>query len=202
MLIDGRRLEFACEMECPFVGTTAAILIGSAISAAAGLGSAAIQSKQVSKAVGAQKEATNQAIENLKPFQQTGTEAFTTLGKLMGLGGGGGGQAPAAMGTGMDAPISPGQANFAGYTPQGGYLGKNVTMGERMSNPNANVDMAGYTAQQHGASLPTASSYGTSAQQTGAPMMRGQTPTGQMVQVPAEKAGEFQQNGGKILGQA
>lgn len=203
MLRDARRLEFACDTDCAFVGTTAAILIGSAISAAAGLGSAAMQSHQVSKAVGAQKEATNQAIENLKPFQQTGTQAFTTLGQLMGLGGGGGGQAPAAMSTGMDAPISPGQANFAGYSPSGGYIGKNVPMGERMSNPNVNVDAAGYTAQQHGASMPTASSYGgnqTFGSQTGGGMMQVKAPNGQIYQVPAEKVAEAQQNGGTVLG--
>lgn len=190
--------------DCCFVGTTAAAIIGGSIAAAGGLGAAAIQSHQVGKAVNAQKEATNQAIEQLKPFQQVGTKAFTTLGELMGLGpGGGAGAAPAAMGTGMDAPISPGQANFAGYSPTGGYIGKNVPMGERMSNPNVNVDAAGYTAQQHGASMPTASSYGgnqTFGSQTGGGMLRGQTPTGQMVQVPAEKQSEFTQNGGTILG--
>ena len=188
--------------DCCFVGTTAAAIIGGSIAAAGGLGAAAIQSHQVNKAVDAQKEATNQAIQNLEPFRKTGTEAFTTLGALMGLGGGGaGGGAPAAMGT--DAPISPGQANFAGYSPQGGYIGKNVPMGERMSNPNVNMDAAGYTAQQHGAAGPSASSYAGNQSfqtQTGGGILRGQTPTGQMVQVPAEKQAEFTQNGGTILG--
>ena len=185
------------------------------ISAGAGLAGAAIQSHQTGKAVDAQKDASeqalalqkdiyNQQVANLSPWRNTGAAAITTLGGLLGLpGGGGSGQLPASgTAPAMDAPISPGQANFAGYSPYGGYVGKNVTMGERMSNPNATVDAAGYTAQQHGASLPSASSYGTPAMQTGAPMLRGQTPTGQMVQVPAEKAGEFQQNGGTILGQA
>ena len=195
-----KKLEFACEDDCCFVGTTAAILIGAGISAAAGLGSAAIQSHQVGKAVDAQKQATDQAIANLEPFQQVGTKAFTTLGELMGLGLGGG--ASAAPGQPTDAAISPGQANFAGYSPSGGYVGKNVPMGERMSNPNVNVDPAGYTAQQHGASLPTSSSYGNASFATGAPMMRVKAPNGQIYQVPAEKVAEAQQNGGTVLGTA
>ena len=198
-----KTLEFACEEDCCFVGTTAAILIGAGISAAAGLGSAAIQSHQVSKAVDAQKAATDQAIANLKPFQQVGTKAFTTLGELMGLGPGGG--ASAAPGQPTDAAISPGQANFSGFSPSGGYVGKNVPMAERMSNPNVNVDAAGYTAQQHGASLPTASSYTASAGASsigGAPMLRVKAPNGQIYQVPADKVAEAQQNGGTVLGTA
>lgn len=198
---EDRRLEFACEEDCAFVGTTAAILIGSGIAAAAGLGSAAIQSHQVSKAVDAQKEATNQAIQNLEPFRQTGTQAFTTLGALMGLpGGGGGGAAPQAAQ--YDQPFTPAQQNFAHYSPTGGYIGKDLPMSEQMTNPFVNLDSSGRTAAQHGASL---SSYGPQAQNAptsmSGPMLRGQTPTGAMVQVPAEKQAEFTQNGGKILGQ-
>jgi len=189
MLTDLRRDRFACDTECPFVGTTAAILIGAGISAAAGLGSAAIQSKQVGKAVNAQTAATDKAIEQLKPFQQTGTQAFTTLGSLMGLGGGGGGAAAPALGTkSFDQPYTPAQANFDRYSPTGGYIGKDIPMSEKMTNPYVAQDASGYTAQQHGAS-PSA-----------IPMLKVRAPNGNIYQVPAEKAAEVQQNGGTVLG--
>jgi len=190
MLTDLRRDRFACDTECPFVGTTAAILIGAGISAAAGLGSAAIQSKQVGKAVNAQTAATDKAIEQLKPFQQTGTEAFTTLGSLMGLGGGGGGAAPALGTKTFDPQITPGQANFSRYSPTGGYIGKDVPMAEQMTNHNVALDASGYTAQQHGASPGAAMS----------PMLKVRAPNGNIYQVPADKAAEAQQNGGTVLG--
>lgn len=199
MLRDGRRDGMACDTECPFVGTTAAILIGAGIAAGTQVAGAAIQSKQVGKAVNAQKEAAAQAQAQLKPFQQVGTQAFTTLGGLMGLGGGGGGAAPGGLQ--YDPAISPGQANFAGYSTQGGYLGKDVPMSERMSNPLANVDAAGYTAQQHGAS-PTSSSYGAGAPQGGGGMVQVRAPNGSVYQVPVEKVGEAQQNGGTVVGRA
>jgi len=175
------------------------------ISAGAGLAGAAIQSHQQGKAVDAQKEAGDKALAlqkdiynqqqaNEAPWRNTGASAITTLGGLLGLPSGGGGstgQLPTnTLGSTFDPAITPGQANFANYSPTGGYIGKNVPMSEQMSNPAVRQDASGYTAQQHGASPSAAMS----------PMLRVRAPNGNVYTVPADKAAEAQQNGGTVLG--
>lgn len=195
-----------------------AAVIGGIIAAGGALGSAAIVSHSAGKAadqqaaagekaLALQRDIYNQQQLNEAPWRNTGAAAITTLGGLLGLpsGGGGTGQLPAsnAPAQGFDAPISPGQANFAGYTPSGGYLGKDVPMAERMSNPYASTDAGGYTAQQHGAS--TGSSYGNQSfgqAPVGPPMLKVKAPNGQIYQVPADKQAEAVQNGGTVLGRA
>lgn len=204
MLSDARRDGFACDEDCPFVGTTAAILIGAGIAAAGGIGSAAIQSHATGKAVDAQQQATNQAIQNLKPFQDTGTQAFQTLGGLMGLGGpGGGGQAPAAA--------SGPQPN----TPWGGTVTDSMQHSGAITNPAVAPDasygqhgdfIGGQTTQADRARMPTASSYnsaqtyGSAPQATGADMVTMQAPDGTRQQVPRSQAGHYTQMGATVIG--
>jgi len=183
-----------------------AAVVGGIIAGAGAVGAAAIQShaagkaadQQVAagdKALALQKDIYNQQQVNEAPFRNTGASAITTLGGLLGLpqGGGGGsmGQLPTnTLGSTFDPAVTPGQANFANYSPTGGYVGKNVPMSEQMSNRNVNLDASGYTAQQHGASPPSMT------------MIRMQAPTGEIETVPADQVSHYQQQGAKVLGSA
>ncbi len=109
--------------------------VGAAIIIAGGaLGAAEVSSHATSKAVKAQTDATKQAIGNLQPFQNTGTQAFQTLGSLMGLGGGGGSaQTQSAL---------PSTAN----TPWGGTVmddGQQGSITDPNKQPNASVNGRG-----------------------------------------------------------
>lgn len=108
------------------------------------------------KALALQKDIYNQQQINEAPWRNTGASAITTLGGLLGLpsssGGGGTGQLPTStLGSTFDPSYTKAQENFSRYSPQGGYIGKDVPMTEQMSNRYVNVDASGYTAQQHGA---------------------------------------------------
>ncbi len=203
MLSDDRRERFACETDCPFVGTTAAILIGAGIAAAGGIGSAAIQSHATGKAVDAQQKATDQATANLAPFQQTGTQAFTTLGALMGLGGPGGG------GQEVQKPM----VKLGGNTPWGGTVMDGG--GGAITNPAVAPDasygqhgdfIGGQTTQEDRSHMPTASSYnssqtyGSAPQATGMDMVTMVAPDGTRQQVPRNQAGHYTQMGAKVIG--
>jgi hypothetical protein len=182
-----------------------AAVVGGIIAGAGAVSAAAIQShaagkaadQQVAagdKALALQKDIYNQQQANEAPWRNTGASAITTLGGLLGLqqGGGSSGQLPTnTLGSTFDAPYTPAQANFDRYSPTGGYIGKDVPMSEKMTNPYVAQDASGYTAQQHGASPSQA-----------IPMMRVQAPNGSIYQVPADKVAEAQQNGGTVLGRA
>jgi hypothetical protein len=183
-----------------------AAVVGGIIAGAGSIGAAAIGAhaagkaadQQVAagdKALALQKDIYNQQQANEAPWRNTGAAAITSLGGLLGLpqapAGGGSGQLPTnTLGSTFDAPISPGQANFAGYSPSGGYIGKDVPMTERMKNPAVNVDASGYTAQQHGAS-----SYA-------APTVRMQAPNGEIEMVPESAVSHYEQQGAKVIGRA
>jgi len=183
-----------------------AAVVGGIIAGAGSLGAAAIgahaagkaANQQVAagdKALALQKDIYNQQQVNEAPFRNTGAAAITTLGGLLGLpqGGGGGstGQLPTnTLGSTFDPAVTPGQANFDRYSLHGGYIGKDVPMSEKMSNPAISQDVSGYTAQQHGASPSAAMP----------PMLRVRAPNGNVYTVPADKAAEAQQNGGTVLG--
>lgn len=184
----------------PFGGLLTVGLIG----AGAGIGGALISSHATGKAVDAQTQAAEKQIalqreifnkqqENESPWRNVGASAIGSLGGLLGLGGGGGGGG-GSLGqlsepTQYDAPVSAAQANFDRYSPTGGYIGKDVPMSEKMTNPYVTVDSSGYTAQQHGASPDQA-----------IPKFQVKTPSGQVVIVPADKLAEAQQNGGTVVG--
>ena len=187
----------------PFGGLLTVGIIG----AGAGLIGAGIQAHQTGKAVDAQTDAANKQLAlqreifnqqqaNEAPWRSVGANAITSLGGLLGLGGGGGAAGGSTLGqigsgTEMDAPISPGQANFDRYSPSGGYIGKDVPMSEHMTNPYVQTDAGGYTAQQHGASPDQA-----------IPMLLVKDPTGQVRRVPADRVAEAQRNGGTVVGRA
>ena len=163
------------------------------IAAGSSIASAEINSHQQSKAVKAQENATNQAIGNLKPFQETGTQAYQTLGGLMGLGGGGGQASPMtrlpggpmANDTQKGALTDPNVQPNAAYGGAGQWVG-NLTQSQRAQNPSATTSYS--TPVQHGSSV------------QGMPSLRVQGPNGQIYVVPADQASTAQQNGGKVLG--
>ena len=94
-------------------GLTTALIVGSAISAGTQVASAAIGAKGAKSAAKTQAEASRQASSDLKetmaPYINTGAQAMTTLGSLMGLGGGGGDSslAPPSAAPGFGARTMP-----------------------------------------------------------------------------------------------
>lgn len=171
-------------------GVGTALLISSAIGAGTSLAEGAIQSHQTSKAVDAQAKAGAQAQAGLKPFQDVGTQAFQTLGGLMGLGGGSGGQVstPTLSGTGVTRPNSNGQPYGAISDPSknGGFAGQvpgTATLGESGSAYN-----------------PNASGYGP--QSSPIPNVRVKAPDGTIRIVPANQVADAQKNGGQVIGPA
>lgn len=171
-------------------GVGTALLISSAIGAGTSLAEGAIQSHQTSKAVDAQEKAADKAQANLKPFQDVGTQAFQTLGGLMGLGGGGG-QAqqstPSLAQNGVTRPIQNGGA-ISDPSKNGGYAGQapgTNTLGER----------GGYAN-------PTAPSYAPQSNPT--PTMKFQHSDGTIYMIPASQIPTAMQQDpqGKVLGPA
>jgi hypothetical protein len=176
-------------------GIGTALLISSVVGAGAGVASAAIQSKQQSKAVDAQQNATNQAIANLKPFQDTGTKAFTTLGALMGLGGVGGAGTPtqSALPSGVTGP----SASYLSMNNMGAISDPRVA-------PNAAQAGAG-----GGALLQTPAQAATNQSATSYPSYHPQSspvstvtmrgPDGSTAQIPADQVPMWQQKGAVVV---
>ena len=168
------------------------VVIAAGISAIGGLAGAAIQSHQTSKAADAQTKAGEQAQANLKPFQDTGTQAFQTLGGLMGLGGGGGQvSTPALSGTGPQGALT--RNSSANYPLPIGAI----------SDPSKN---GGYAGQVPGtATLGSASSYanpqapGYGPQSSPVPKVKMQAPDGSVQDVSADQVGFYQSKGAKVV---
>jgi hypothetical protein len=193
------RSVFACEEDCRFIGTGAALLTSALIGAGTSAAEGAIQSHQTSKAVDAQTAATNQAIANLKPFQDTGTKAFTTLGALMGLGGGGGAQAQAG------APASTANTPWGGTVMDDGQRG---SITDPNKQPNAAVNGAGQfignlSQSQRAQDPATTSSYSTPGMHgssTQVPQITMKAPDGSTNSVPADQVGYWTSKGAKVVG--
>lgn len=175
-------------------GVGTALLISAAIGAGTSAVEAGIQSKQTSKAVKAQENAANQAQANLKPFQDTGTQAFQTLGGLMGLGGGGGGA--------VQTPQLSGKPTGVVTGPSASYM-KMSDMGA-ISDPSKN---GGYAGQAPGtATLGSASSYanpsapGYAPHSSPVPNVKMQAPDGSVQDIPADQVGHYTQLGAKVVG--
>lgn len=176
-----------------------------------GLVGAKMQSNAANKATDAQTAAGEKALAlqsqiynttrgDLGPYREAGVTALNDQHGLMALLGlpVGAGMAPAGgpvgqgLGTGqaMDPGYNAAQANFDRFSPTGGYIGKDMPMSEKMTNPNVTIDSSGYTARQHGADPNQA-----------IPKYKVRTPDGTVVQVPADKLADAVQHGGTSLGQ-
>jgi hypothetical protein len=196
MLTDPRRDDLDCDTECEFVGTTAAILIAAGIAAGGGVAAAKIQSNAANKGLKAQEAATDKAIANLQPYNQMGTEAFQTLGGLMGLGGGGG--APGGPTNTAGAPISPQiqQARAERADPMGAREYGNPIAKGQVGNATY-VDQTGsgysppdYTRSPVGGMAPSAVA-GT--------MFQVRAPDGSIRSVPQNQLAAAKANGGTVL---
>lgn len=190
------REVFACEEDCRFIGTGAALLTSALIGAGASAVEGAVQSKQTSKAVNAQTDATDKAIANLKPFQDTGTKAFTTLGALMGLGGGNSAQAQtqsALPGNGLTGPAAP-----PGFKA-GAISDPNANGGNAAQAPGGGGLLNGTPGQV--ATSQSASSYPSyTPHSSPIPTVTMQGPDGSTQAVPADHVSYWVQKGATVVG--
>jgi len=145
------------------------------------------------KAIDLQRDIYNQTRADLGPYRDVGGQAMGTLGAAMGLPGGGG------------APPGPGDPGIGlGRSTTGATMYPDGTTG-RIRPPDAPVTgRAQPRAGRLGDAVPvaqqrTASSMTPAGGQMDSSMVRMQSPTGQMVMVPAAKVAEAQQMGGKVV---
>lgn len=180
------------------IATTTALLIGAGISAgtqAYGAHKAASAAKEAAKTeAGAAQAAQDKLAPIMAPYVNTGAQAMTTLGGLMGLGGGGPMGGPPAAGA---APLVP---------PQNPYTARGLT------GPQAGTQGAappGYTGDYRSQHAPTSDPQQAAMQQSqssysgqnGAPqLVRVQSPDGEVRMVPQQQADFFKSRGATILG--
>jgi hypothetical protein len=167
-------------------GVGTALLISSAIGAGTSIAEGAIQSHQTGKAVKAQEDAAAKAQANLKPFQDVGTQAFQTLGGLMGLGGGQAQATPSLPKTGLTGPAAPPgfQAGaISDPSKNGGYAGQvpgTNTLGAR--GDTMNNTSSGYAPKT--SPIPT---------------VRMRAPDGTEKDVPGDQVGFYTQKGATVI---
>lgn len=196
------------------VATTTALLI--AAGAAGSLGSAAIASKgakdaaktaagAATQAAQLQKDIYEQTRADLAPQRQLGAQAATTLGALMGLGGGGsaagGGGATGSLG---GAPVTtPLTDAVGGGWPPGRanpYTGELQTgpgprpEGQNVYDVRMRPDGSGYVNASAGAKW-----YPGSGQAEGS-LVTMQAPDGTQQAVPASQVAHYQARGAQIVG--
>lgn len=174
-------------------GVGTALLISAAIGAGTSVAEGAIQSHQQSKAVDAEQKATNQAIAGLKPFQDTGTAAFQTLGSLMGLPSGGAAAASTpklATTFGVTGPTAPPGMQGGAITGPGGPANSAQAAG------------GGYLGMTPGqaATVQTATSYpGYQPKTSPVPTVTMRGPDGSVAQIPADQVPVWQQKGAVVV---
>lgn len=168
------------------------------ISAGAGIASSAIQSHQASKAVKSQTEATDKAIALRQPYVDTGTQAFTTLGKLMGLGGGGGqAQTQSALPGPMNQTTGP-SASYLKMKDMGAISDPSVLGGNAAQAPGGGGALMGTPGQV--ATNQAASSYPSYTPHTSpVSMVSVRAPNGSVYSVPGDQVPEALKNGGQVI---
>jgi hypothetical protein len=179
-------------------GVGTALLISAAIGAGTSAVEAGIQSKQTSKAVKAQTDASTQAQNQLKPFQQTGTQAFQTLGSLMGLGGGGGGGAAPAVQSSLGATgqVTGPSTNYP--SKMGAISDPSVLGGNSAQAPGGGGALMGTPGQV--AASQAASSYpGYGPKTSPIPQVTMKAPDGSTNQVPADQVSYWTQKGATVV---
>jgi hypothetical protein len=188
----------------------AVVAIPAIIGAVGSIVAAKIGSNAANKAAQTQTTAANNALtlqqqqyanaqSALTPWITTGSQAATTLGSLMGLGGGGGGGGTGASGT------TPASATTPFYNTQNGGVPRNYTqtnIGSQegpLLGPNQDTgpvgrqrlaDIAGQV-DQTSAAAQRGSSYVT---------MRAPGPEGEVAQIPAAQVPHFERLGATVLG--
>jgi len=184
--------------DCPF-GVTAAIVTSALISAAATAAAQHAQSKAAQKAVDAQTGATDQAIQQLKPFQNTGTQAFTTLGQLMGLPSGGGGQAAPQMGLPSAPPTGQVTGPSTNYPSKMGAISDpSVLGGNSAQAPGGGGALMGTPGQV--ATSQSSSSYPSYTPKTSpVPQVTMKAPDGSTQSVPADQVSYWTQKGAQVV---
>jgi hypothetical protein len=162
------------------------------------------ESKTAKNAANQQVAATNQAIGLLKPYSDTGTKAFNTLGSLMGLGtSGGGGTMPAvqsSLGTtgqvtgpsasylsanNMGAISDPSKQPDASYGANGQFVG-NLSQSQRAQDPMSASSYGSGTPQMHGSSPMI-------------PQVTMKAPDGSTQAVPADQVSYWRQKGAEVV---
>jgi hypothetical protein len=156
------------------------------------------ESKTAKNAANQQVAATNQAIGLLKPYADTGGQAFQTLGSLMGLGtSGGGGTMPATM----SSLGSTGQQNFQTRPIQnaGAISDPSVLGGNAAQAPGGGGALMGTPGQV--AANQAASSYpGYGPKSSPVPMVTMKAPDGSTQQVSADTVSCWTQKGAQVVG--
>lgn len=181
------------------IGTTAALLLaGTAIKAGADVYGAHKAASGATKAAETQAKAANQAMDRLgpimAPYVNTGAQAMTTLGGLMGLGAGGPmGGGGAAGGTTGPAHLDPTGRMVPANSP---IVGTAVPRAGA-ANPYGDLPANPQFVQQE-AMARNASSYGAPAGATDQ-MVMVKAPTGELRRMPKAQADQFVQHGATIV---
>jgi hypothetical protein len=177
-------------------GVGTALLISAAIGAGTSAVEAGIQSKQTGKAVKAQTDASTQAQNQLKPFQQTGTQAFQTLGSLMGLGGGGGAASAVQSSLGTTGQVTGPSTNYP--SKMGAISDPSVLGGNSAQAPGGGGALMGtpgqVAASQAASSYP---SYGPKGSPV--PQVTMKAPDGSTQAVPADQVSYWTSKGAQVV---
>jgi hypothetical protein len=157
------------------------------------------ESKTAKNAANQQVAATNQAIGLLKPYSDTGTKAFNTLGSLMGLGtSGGGGTMPAVQSSlGTTGQVTGPSTNYP--STMGAISDPSVLGGNSAQAPGGGGALMGtpgqVAASQAASSYP---SYGPKGSPV--PQVTMKAPDGSTNQVPADQVSYWTQKGATVIG--
>lgn len=156
------------------------------------------------RAMDIQNKVYQQQQQLMQPYYETGTNAFTTLGSLLGLPGGGGGAPMPQMGqtsgslggnpfgslpndTQQGAMTDPAVQPNAAYNQGGDWVGM-LSQQQRAAMPQSTTSYS--TPQQHGSSV------------SGAPQIRMKAPSGEEELVPADQVAHYLQQGATVMGSA
>lgn len=180
----------------------AAVAIPAIIGAAGSIGSAYIASRQASKAtqaetqagqeaLGLQRDIYNQTRGDLSPYRQAGVSALGQQMALLGLPAG-------ALSTVADG-LQTTSGAIGGPPPTQNDVPTGSSAGMRLN------DQGQYVPVNPNVVVPPGSSYDQFQNRSlysgpDIPTLQGRTPDGRMVSVPADKAGDFEANGGTIVG--
>lgn len=154
------------------------------------------ESKTAHKAADQQVAATDKAIGMLKPYADTGGQAFQTLGSLMGLGkSGGGGTMPTTMSSlGQVAPTN----HLTGPTGGGTLSDPSVLGGNSAQAPGGGGALMGTPGQV--ATSQAASSYpGYGPKTSPVPQVTMRGPDGSTQAVPADQVSYWTQKGATVV---
>lgn len=161
-----------------------------------GIVQGAEESHTAKKAADQQVAATDKAIGMLKPYADTGGQAFQTLGSLMGLGkSGGGGTMPTTMSSlGNTIPTN----HLTGPTGGGALSDPSVLGGNSAQAPGGGGALMGTPGQV--ATQQAASSYPSYTPHTSPiPQVTMRAPDGSTQQVSADTVSYWQQKGAQVV---